>query len=146
MSSSSIKLGDDFLHVPKLIVDGENWMTYKDRLLWSIDARGFLGHLEGTEKKPVDPSTLLGRGALWTPTTSDEVRELTQIAGTRPDSLFIQVENLETAGEIFKYLSNLFKKQSRVVSIELLQKLQDQKCSEKGNIREHFDKLRVIKE
>ncbi|KAG0693890.1 hypothetical protein DFH29DRAFT_815910 [Suillus ampliporus] len=128
MSSSNTKPGEDFLHVPKLIADGENWMTYKDRLSWSVDARGFLGHLEGTEKKPVDPSMLTGRGALWVPTTLDEVRELAaykvaskewcmgkaitkqQIAGTIPDSLFIQVKNLVTAGEIFTYLSNLFEK------------------------------------
>ncbi|KIK32660.1 hypothetical protein CY34DRAFT_100974 [Suillus luteus UH-Slu-Lm8-n1] len=134
--SSSIKLGDDFLRVPKLVADGENWMTYKDRLSWSVDARGFLGHLEGTERKPVDPSTLSGRGASWSPTTPDEVKELTeykaamkewrmgeaimkqQIAGTIPDSLFIQVKNLAMAGEIFAYLSNLFEKCSRVVSIE----------------------------
>lgn len=136
--SSSTKLGDNFLRVPKLVADGENWMTYKDRLSWSVDARGFLGHLKGTERKPVDPSTLSGRGASWSPTTPDEVKELTeykaamkewrmgeaitkqQIAGTIPDSLFIQVKNLATAGEIFTYLSNLFEKRSRVVSVELL--------------------------
>ncbi|KAG1720232.1 uncharacterized protein EDB91DRAFT_1064939 [Suillus paluster] len=152
MSSSSTKLREDFLRIPKLTADGENWMTYKDRLLWSIDACGFLSHLDGTEKKPVDPSMLLGRGALWTPTTSDEIRELAvyrtamkewcmgkaimkqQIAGTIPDSLFIQVKNLATAGEIFTYLSNLFEKHSQVMSVELLRKLQDQKCPEKGNI------------
>jgi len=164
MSSSNTKLGDDFLRVPKLAADGENWMTYKDRLSWSVDARGFLGHLEGTEKKPVDPLTLSGRGASWILTTSDEIRELTaykaamkewrlgeaitkqQIAGMIPDSLFIQVKSLATAGEIFMYLSNLFEKHSQVVSVKLLRKLQDQKCPEKGNIREHFDKMRVIRE
>ncbi|KAG1850013.1 hypothetical protein F4604DRAFT_1593154 [Suillus subluteus] len=138
MSSSNSKLGEDFLHVPKLVADGENWMTYKDRLSWSVDARGFLGHLDGIEKKPIDPSMLSGRGASWLPTMSDELRELStyqsamkewrmgkaimkqQIAGTIPDSLFIQVKNLTTAAEIFTYLSNLFEKRSRVVSVELL--------------------------
>jgi hypothetical protein len=107
---------------------------------------------------------LSGRGASWSPSTTDEVRELAayktamkewrmgeaitkqQIASMIPDSLFIQVKNLGTAQEIFTYLSNLFEKRSRVVSVELLQKLQDQKCSEKGNIREHFDKLQTIRE
>ncbi|KAG2751127.1 hypothetical protein P692DRAFT_201709886, partial [Suillus brevipes Sb2] len=119
MSSSNSKLGEDFLRVPKLAADGENWTTYKDRMQWSVDARGFLGHLDGTEKKPVDPSTLSGRGASWSPSTTDEVRELAayktamkewrmgeaitkqQIASTIPDSLFIQVKNLDTAQEIF---------------------------------------------
>jgi hypothetical protein len=113
MSSSNSKLGEDFLCVPKLAVDRENWTTYKDRMQWSVDACGFLGHLDGTEKKPVDPSTLSGRGVLWSPSTADEVRELTvyktalkewcmgeaitkqQIASTIPDSLFIQVKNLD---------------------------------------------------
>ncbi|KAG1852198.1 hypothetical protein F4604DRAFT_1592095, partial [Suillus subluteus] len=137
MSSSNSKLGEDFLHVPKLAVDGENWTTYKYRMLWSVDARGFLGHLDGTKKKPVDALTLSGRGASWSPSTMDEIRELTafkvtmkewhmgkaitkqQIASTIPDSLFIQVKGLDTAQEIFTYLSNLFEKHSRVVSVEL---------------------------
>ncbi|KAG1819658.1 uncharacterized protein BJ212DRAFT_1554793 [Suillus subaureus] len=138
MSSSNSKLGEDFLHVPKLAVDRENWMTYKDRMQWSVDAHGFLGHLDGTEKKPVDPSTLLGRGASWSPSMMDKVRELAayktalkewrmgeaitkqQIASTIPDSLFIQVKGLDTAQKIFTYLSNLFEKCSCVVSVELL--------------------------
>ncbi|KAG1895994.1 uncharacterized protein F5891DRAFT_899533, partial [Suillus fuscotomentosus] len=73
---SNTKLGEDFLRVPKLAVDREDWMTYKDRLQWSVDARGFLGHLDGTEKKPVDPAMLTGRGPSWVPSGTDEVREL----------------------------------------------------------------------
>jgi hypothetical protein len=159
MSSSNSKLGEDFLCIPKLAADRENWMTYTDRMQWSVDARWFLGHLDGIKKKPVDPSTLSGRRAPWSPSTTDKVRELAtyktalkewhmgeaitkqQIASMIPDSLFIQVKNLDTAQEIFTYLLNLFEKRSRIVSVALLQKLQDQKCSEKGNIREHFDKL-----
>jgi len=164
MSTSNTKLGEDFLRIPKLSADGENWMTYKDRLQWSIDARGLLGHMDGTEKKPTDPMSLHGRGTSWVPKTPDEVKELAayrtaikewrmgeaivkqQIAGTIPDSLFIQIKGLETAKDIFTYLSNLFEKRSRVVSVELLRKLQDTKCPEKGNVREHFDKMRTVRE
>ncbi|KAG1819126.1 uncharacterized protein BJ212DRAFT_1268541 [Suillus subaureus] len=138
MSSSNSKLREDFLCVPKLAADGENWMTYKDRMQWSVDACGFLGHLDGTNKKPVDTLTLSGRGASWSPSMMDEVRELAaykttlkewgmgeaimkqQIASTIPDSLFIQVKGLDTAQKIFMYLSNLFEKHSHVVSVELL--------------------------
>ena len=60
--------------------------------------------------------------------TSDEVKELAayktamkewrmgeavvkqQIAGTIPDSLFIQIKGLETAKDIFAHLLNLFEK------------------------------------
>ena len=55
MSFSTTKLGDEFLHIPKLDVAGINWVVHKDRFLWSIDARGLLDHLEGTKEEPTDP-------------------------------------------------------------------------------------------
>ncbi|KAG1873123.1 hypothetical protein F4604DRAFT_1582693 [Suillus subluteus] len=64
MSSLNTKLGEDFLCVPKLAVDRENWTTYKARLSWSVDAHGFLGHLDGTEKKPIDPSNIVGQRSI----------------------------------------------------------------------------------
>ncbi|KAG2158723.1 uncharacterized protein EDB93DRAFT_1066650, partial [Suillus bovinus] len=131
------RLGEDFLRIPKLAADGENWMMYKEHLQWSIDARRLLGHLDGTETKPIDPQGLPGRGVLWTPSTPDEVKEVSmykaelkewcmgqaitkqQIAGMIPDSLFIQIKDLDTAKEIFTHLSNLFEQCSCVVSVEL---------------------------
>ncbi|KAG2335382.1 hypothetical protein BDR05DRAFT_898633 [Suillus weaverae] len=105
MSSLNAKLGDNFLHISKLVVDRENWMTYKDRLSWSVDACGLLSHLEGTKKKPIDPS--MSAKKEW---RMDEAITKQQIATTIPDSLFIQIKSLKTAGEIFTYLLNLFKK------------------------------------
>ena len=32
MTSFTLKLGDDFLRIPKLALDGKNWVIYKDRL------------------------------------------------------------------------------------------------------------------
>ena len=48
--SSTTKLGDEFLCVPKLDVTGTNWVIYKDRFLWSIDAHGLLEHIDGSEQ------------------------------------------------------------------------------------------------
>ena len=53
--SISTKLGDEFLRIPKLDVTGSNWVIYKDRFLWSLDARGILNHVDGSGKQPVDP-------------------------------------------------------------------------------------------
>ena len=61
--STTTKLGDDFLRVPRLDVAGINWVVYKDRFLWSVDARGLLDHLEGTEKEPTDPIDAAARVA-----------------------------------------------------------------------------------
>ena len=49
------KLGDDLMKVPKLEASGTNWVVYKDRFLWSVDARGLLEHVDGSEREPVCP-------------------------------------------------------------------------------------------
>lgn len=69
-----------------------------------------------------------------------------QIAGMIPNTLFMQIKGLATAKEIFTHLSNMFEQCSRIVSVELLRKLQEQRCGEKANVCEHFDKMHMIRE
>ncbi|KAJ8695386.1 hypothetical protein PTI98_007989 [Pleurotus ostreatus] len=56
---TSIKVGDEFLRVPKLDAAGNNWVIYRDRLMWAVDARGLLKHLNGTGSEPVNPVPVL---------------------------------------------------------------------------------------
>ena len=44
--STSVKLGDEFLQIPKLEVSGTNWMIFKDHFTWALDARGILDHID----------------------------------------------------------------------------------------------------
>ncbi|RDB21868.1 Retrovirus-related Pol polyprotein from transposon TNT 1-94 [Hypsizygus marmoreus] len=162
---SSVKLGDDFLRIPKLDVSGSNWVIYKDRFMWSIDARGLLGHLTGVEIQPVDPiedrdkereSPLVltkvqkaldeeykTKLKTW---RQGEAIVKQQIAGTIPDSLFMKIRGLPKAQGIWEALSNDFQKKSRMVSVDLRRRLQDERCPEKGDVRAHFAKLRTMRE
>lgn len=102
---STSKLSDELMKVPKLDVGGTNWVIYKDRLTWSIDARGYLHHIDGSEVEPVDPVTRVA-GQTLTPTEliadtewrkelrtwrQEEAVVKQQIAATIPDSLFIKI-------------------------------------------------------
>ena len=49
------KLGDDLMKVPRLEAGGTNWVVYKDRFVWSVDAQGLLEHVDGSEREPVCP-------------------------------------------------------------------------------------------
>ena len=49
---SITKLGDDLMKVLKLDASGLNWVIYKGRFLWAVDARGLLGHIDSTEGEP----------------------------------------------------------------------------------------------
>ena len=43
---------EEFFKVPKLLADGSNWVTYKDRLRWALNARGLLNHIDKANTEP----------------------------------------------------------------------------------------------
>jgi hypothetical protein len=53
--SSLRKLSNDLMKVSRLESSGVNWVVCKDHFLWSIDARGLLKHVDGSEREPVCP-------------------------------------------------------------------------------------------
>ena len=169
------KLGDDLMRVPKLEAGGANWVIYKDRFLWSIDARGLLEHVDGSGEEPmcpVKPKYVPARDAdgnethnrVLVPYTGDEQQQLKewrnelkewkqgeaivkqQIAATIPDSLFMKIRGKTTALKIWEALQGDFQNKSRMVAIDLRRRLQQEQCTEKGDVRAHFAKLRTMRE
>jgi hypothetical protein len=169
------KLGDDLMKVPKLEAGGVNWVVYKDRFLWSVDARGLLEHVDGSEREPVcpvKPRFVPKRDADGKETTdmvramlsADEERLMKewkaelkewkqgeaivkqQVAATIPDSLFMKIRDKGTALEIWEALRNEFQNKSRMVAVDLRRRLQQEHCAEKGDVRLHFSKLRLMRE
>jgi len=61
--STSMKLGDDLMKVPKLEVTGSNWVIYKDQFSWAVDAQGLLEHIDGSAWKPIKPSIVMKKTA-----------------------------------------------------------------------------------
>ena len=59
MSTTTTKLSDDFLCIPKLEVTSQNWVIYKDQFIWAVDAQGFAEHLDANAVLLVD--TLLAK-------------------------------------------------------------------------------------
>ena len=176
--STSMKLGDDLMKVPKLDVSGSNWVIYKDQFTWAIDARGLLDHVDGSSWGP--PMPTLGKGKVGDSSKGGasaeedpaEVEKLKaedekklevwreklrvwklgeavvkqQIAATIPDSLFMKIRTKGTALEIWEALMKDFQNKSRMVSVDLRRRLQQQRCAEKGDVRSHFATLRMMRE
>ncbi|KAJ3496166.1 hypothetical protein NLJ89_g10524 [Agrocybe chaxingu] len=67
-----------------------------------------------------------------------------QIAATIPDSLFLKIRTKGTAFDIWKALAAEFQDRPRMVAIDLRQRLQAERCGEKGDLRAHFAKLRTM--
>ena len=160
--TTTSKLGDEFLRIPKLDVSGSNWVLYKERFFWALDARAILDHVDGTSEEPADPVPRTSREAK---TLSDTEKELDkewkkeikewkqseaiakqQIASSIPDSLFMKIRAKGTAYEIWKELENHFQNRSRMVSVDLRRRIQDLRCAEKGDMLSHFATLRTMRE
>ena len=173
--SSFGKLGDDLMKVPKLEAGGANWVVYKDRFVWSVDARGLLEHVDGSEREPVcpvkprmvprkDSEGKDTRDVVQAAYTREEERDIKewkaelkewkrgeaivkqQIAATIPDSLFMKIRDKGTAVEIWEALKGDFQNKSRMVAVDLRRRLQQERCAEKGDVRGHFSKLRTMRE
>ena len=158
--SFDIKLGNDFLHIPKLPADGKGFVVWKDRLKLSIRARGLYGHLDGTVTRPSDPPTRPEGSTLTEEEVSSNMqyeRDLNkylqeqavvfqQIASTIPDSLYLKIKGKTSVKEAWETLKADFKKRSRMVTVDLRKCLYDIRCTENGNIRTHLDNVRTMRE
>ena len=143
--------------VPKLLTDGSNWITYKDRLRWALDARGLSSHLDDNVSEP-QPPTVATESSTTTPTqlppdalsqlTADEwhgyitrlekwhVAEATIkqcIASTVPDSIFNRVKSKKTAKEVWDAVGEIFEGRSLMVAIDLQQEMQNLRCGKNNN-------------
>ena len=71
--STTSKLGDEFLCIPKLDVSGSNWVLYKERFFWALDVHAILDHVDGTG---IEPDDLVSKGSQEGGKLSDEEKEL----------------------------------------------------------------------
>ena len=159
--STTTKLGDEFLRIPKLDVSGTNWVLYKERFFWALDARAILDHVDGTGEAPADPvpkttrdkNTLSDAEKVLDKEWKKELKEWKQaeaiakqqIASSIPDSLFMKIRTKGTAYEIWKELENHFQNQSRMVSIDLRRRIQELRCAKKRDMLIHFATLRTMR-
>ena len=132
---------EEFFKVPKLSTDGSNWVTFKDRFRWAIDARGMLDQLknvidelteptvsEGTsESAPADSQggnthvqlqyhNFLIHCSQW---HTAEVTIKQCIASMVPDSVFNWIKMKKLAKGIWNTLVAIFQEWSLMVAIDL---------------------------
>lgn len=134
---------EEFFKVPKLNADGSNWVTFKDRFRWAIDARGMLDQLENVVEEPTDPTAseetpesapadsqggntqvqsselqyrnFLIRRSQWR-TAEATIKQC--IASTVPDSVFNRIKTKKTAKGIWDALASIFQERSLMVAID----------------------------
>lgn len=152
-------------NIPKLAEDGSNWITYKERMLTAVGARGLMRYVDGRAVKPVpfdiDPKTGVAMkpdGSAPTQTEIDEhdkkidehyqkdslVKQ--QLFSTITDRLLLRVQKLEGAAAMWEEIHDIHEGKTELVQIDLRRHLQDLRCEENGDAKAHLSELLRLRE
>lgn len=105
-------MGDEHvskLHVEKLIADGSNWATYRDRMTWALRSRRLLEHLTSTTITTT--YTNMGNVNNLTPDMrweNDEATAMYIIATSIPNTVFTNIKSKNTAKDVWDALKALY--------------------------------------
>ena len=139
--------GDFTLHLPKLAADGSNWITYRDRIKWTITMRGLGDHLtdDSITQKYKDAGDIGGLKAeqRW---TADKIAVNQIFGATIPDLVFSQIKSSYEPKDVWEKLKALFEGKSRSMMVDLGKKFQNTRCGEDDDVRTHLEKLADLRE
>ncbi len=142
---------DDKIPVLRLLDDGSNWATYRDRMVSVVAARGLKDHLVSTS---VSEDYAVGSIGDISPETlrwyDDENVVKEMIATSVPNHVFkrariILEDKGGTAKEFWDAVKKLHEERTLLL-VELWRRLQTMRCDEEGGVREHFQYLTDLRE
>jgi hypothetical protein len=125
--------------VPKLEINGSNWVIFQTRLKWALEDKQVFGHLDGTAIKPAD-------------TEDDEIKEKWQKNKTKArqllaqklyDSTLTKLLHETTVAEMWSIITQEYSVKSGHVVAAMTTSFNTLKCADNANVRAHLDKLRL---
>ena len=144
--------------VPKLKADGSNWIVWKTRIQILIEAKKLAHLLDDSIAPPAKPEPL-GTEPTTAQTSkftaaSEEYQEFRQnnaqvkhfIVSTIPDTLLIKTINCSTANDLWKVVCAEHETKTKRFAVEMLRNLQNQRCSETDDVKQHFAKMLTLRE
>lgn len=108
-------------NVPKLAEDGSNWITYKERTLTAISARGLMRYVDGRAVEPLPYAISTLTGLLEKPDGSNLVKQ--QVFSTITDRLLLRVQKLESASEVWAEICQIHEDKTELVQIDFAEML-----------------------
>ena len=151
--------------IPKLAEDGENWVTYKERMLTAIGARGLMRYIDGRRVIPaayaIGPKSKLPIKADGSVASEAEIEALEDkidefhqrdayvkqhIFSTITDRLLLRVQKLGSSEKIWAEICTIHEGKTELVQIDLRRRLQETRCEEGADVRTHFSELLRMRE
>ena len=143
-------LGEDKITLPKLQSDGSNWVIYRNRLQFTLNAYGLGIHL--TEDAPTDEYIEEGDVGGLDPEArwrKGQGTVMTLIGMSLPDAIFNRISaggTADTAKAVWDALKRMYEERTRMTTVELVMKFRNKRCGEGDNVRTHFQELSDLRD
>jgi gag-polypeptide of LTR copia-type len=146
--------------LPKLAVNGSNWVLYKKRMILVTSAKGLNEYLKGEIPVPPNPPTYPRVHVLM----ADEIEEqekasaklkehwmkenetCTIIASTVPETTQVKLLNATTSKEMWDVVCNEQEVKTKGYQMEMRQQLINTRCEESADVQEHLNKLMKMRQ
>jgi hypothetical protein len=144
--------------IPKLDRDGGNFLIWKHRTHRIITVKKLVHHINGSSTRPTDPGTLENGAteakqkehkealARWNEWDLADSEARYYIEAGIPDSLFIKAINSTSAKDLWDMILSEHQSRSETYQAEMLRRLQNERCSEVEDVRNHFAKMLKLRE
>src|SRR6266567_7956404 len=143
--------------IPKLNSTSLNWAIFSVRFQDAIEAKGFWGHFDGSEPRPV-----VSAAATATPVDHDAQTKLAEALAMQqlqwdknersakslltqkiPDSTLMRVHSKKTVKECWDAIVVEYTSKGAYAQTDLRQKFMEMRCADNDNVCEFLDDLRV---
>jgi hypothetical protein len=149
MSITATSLSDSLpSSIPKLDATGLNWAIFTVRFQDAVEAKGFWGHYDGSSPRPIPASDAPTSNEIISMSQWDKDERSAKSLLTQkiPDSTLMRVHTKRTVKDRWDAIVTEYAEKGAYAQTELRSQFLAMKCSDKANVREFLDNLRVKRE
>jgi hypothetical protein len=135
------------VHLPKLTIEGDNWVMYQDRLLWTMKQFNIKDHI--ANNSPSAAYTAKGTvGSLAPADRWEHEKHLIHmvLGNSMPDESFNQIKDTESVKDAWDILRSTYEDHMATLVSDHMKAFQNTKCPEGENIHTHFHQLAILRD
>ena len=153
MSTTATSLSDSLpSSIPKLDSTRINWAIFSVHFQDTVEAKGFWGHFNGSTPRPAVISVTTAEGATTVDAAAadqwdkDERSAKSLLTQKIPDLTLMCIHGKKSVKERWDAIEAKYTEKGAYAQTDLRTRFLESKCSEKGNVCEFLDNLRVKRE
>jgi len=144
--------------LPKLALDGSNWIVWKARMTVFLGAKRYTQYIDGSKSPPSKPKPLAdGADEKATEAHEKESEKYLEwftadtetkhwILSTIPEFFMVKNLNCATAADLWKAICTEHEKKTKTTRMEMTRRIHNERCTDADDVRDHFVKMVRLRE